>query len=159
MSPRKKAPSPAAALQEFALSFPGAQLEHPWGENVVKVSGKIFVFLGSESSEGTFGLSVKLPASAGIALDLPFTKPTGYGLGKAGWISARFDASDEIPVPLLMAWIEESYRAVAPKTLVKQLGAATDSTGDSRSSHTKAKAPRTKRPPRTSAATRRSSSR
>ncbi|MFN8548690.1 MAG: MmcQ/YjbR family DNA-binding protein [Candidatus Eisenbacteria bacterium] len=121
MSPRKKSLSPSAALQEFALTFPGAVLEHPWGENVVKVKGKIFVFLGMNTTDGSFGLSVKLPGSAHIALELPFTKPTGYGLGKAGWVSARFSASDEVPVPLLMAWIEESYRAVAPKTLVKQL--------------------------------------
>jgi len=121
MSPRKKSLSPAAALQAFALTFPEATLEHPWGENVVKVKGKIFVFLGMDTADGSFGLSVKLPGSAHVALELPFTKPTGYGLGKAGWVSARFSAKDDVPVPLLMAWIEESYRAVAPKTLVKQL--------------------------------------
>lgn len=121
MSPRKKSLSPAAALQAFALTFPEATLEHPWGENVVKVKGKIFVFLGMDTTDGSFGLSVKLPGSAHVALELPFTKPTGYGLGKAGWVSARFSAKDDVPVPLLMAWIEESYRAVAPKTLVKQL--------------------------------------
>ena len=47
--------------------------------------------------------------------------PTGYGLGKAGWVSAFFQDADDIPLPLLEGWIEESYRAVAPKTLVKAL--------------------------------------
>lgn len=125
MPARKKGPSPIAALREYALGFPGAVEEFPWGECVVKVKGKIFVFLGTPTDGGPMGLSVKLPSSAGAALDLPFTKPTGYGLGKAGWISARFEPRDDVPVPLLMAWIEESYRAIAPKTLLSEL----DSTG------------------------------
>ena len=33
-------------LLSFALAFPGASLDHPWGEEVAKVNGKIFVFLG-----------------------------------------------------------------------------------------------------------------
>jgi len=63
------------------------------------------------------GLSVKLPESSEEALDLPFTKPTGYGLGKAGWVTATFGPTDKPPVEILKAWIRESYRAVAPKKL------------------------------------------
>ena len=46
---------------------------------------------------------------------------TGYGLGKAGWITARFTKQDKIDVAMLKGWIDESYRAIAPKTLVKKL--------------------------------------
>ena len=60
--------------------------------------------------------------SGEMALMLPFVKPTGYGLGKAGWVSARFGAKDAIPEDMLRAWIDESYRAVALKKLVKALG-------------------------------------
>jgi CheY-like chemotaxis protein len=52
---------------------------------------------------------------------MPFAKPTGYGLGKSGWVSTSFDDGDQDPVPLLLEWIDESYRAVAPKRLVKTL--------------------------------------
>ena len=37
-------------VREFALSLPEAVEEHPWGEDVAKVRGKIFVFLGSNGS-------------------------------------------------------------------------------------------------------------
>lgn len=122
---RRKVPSlPDAAreLREFALGLPGATEDFPWGERVAKVGGKVFVFLGLDPKpDGPMGLSVKLPSSAAEALDLPFAKPTGYGLGKAGWVSATFEAGDRAPVAILKAWIEESYRAVAPKKLVVQL--------------------------------------
>jgi len=110
----------AAALRAFALGFPGAREEFPWGERVVKVGKKVFVFMGAPDSDG-LGLSVKLPASGPTALLLPFATPTGYGLGKSGWVSARFAPSDDPPLALLREWIDESYRAVAPRTEVAKL--------------------------------------
>lgn len=112
-----------AKILKAALAYPEAHEDHPWGETVVKVKKKVFIFLGS-STEGGFGCSVKLPHSSEAALaTFPFCEPTGYGLGKAGWVSARFKKTDKIPVPLLLEWLDESYRAVAPKTLVKALDA------------------------------------
>jgi hypothetical protein len=64
---------------------------------------------------------VKLPASGPMALLLPFASPTCYGLGKSGWVSARFGPADEPPIDLLCAWIDESYRAIAPRSLAAQL--------------------------------------
>jgi len=111
--------SEAVLLRKFALGYPDAREEFPWGERVVKVKGKVFVFLGGDGPE--LGLSVKLPHSGVLALGLPFASPTGYGLGKAGWITARFGAREKAPVDLLRLWIDESYRAVAPKKLVAAL--------------------------------------
>ncbi len=108
-------------LLRFALSFPGAHEDLPWGETVVKVRGKVFVFLGHAGE--ALGLSVKLPASNLLALDLPFASPTAYGLAKSGWVTVRFTAREHPPVELLKQWIEESYRAVAPRRLVAELGA------------------------------------
>ena len=110
--------SPEAALREFALGFPGAIEEFPWGERVVKVRGKIFVFLGVD--DGSVHLSVKLRASHGPAMLMGFVKPTGYGLGKAGWISARFAKRESVPLEMLRGWIEESYRLIAPKKLIAE---------------------------------------
>src|SRR5262245_44959197 len=104
-----------AALLRFALGFPEAYEDHPWGEVVAKVKKKVFVFLGI--ADGSLGLSVKLPESASIALSLPFVTPTGYGLGKSGWVTARFGPKDRPPMDVLKRWIEESYRAVAPSKL------------------------------------------
>jgi len=109
-------------LRDYALSFPEATEDFPWGERVAKVKGKVFVFLGTDPVPGgPMGFSVKLPESGADALDLPFTKPTGYGLGKSGWVSATFEPGDEPPLEILKGWIEESYRAVAPKKLLAEL--------------------------------------
>ncbi len=92
------------------------------GERVAKVKGKVFVFLGVDPVPGgDMSLSVKLPESSEAALDLPFVKPTGYGLGKARWVTAKFGPSDRPPVDILKDWIRESYRAVAPKKLAAEL--------------------------------------
>lgn len=107
------------ALREIALAYPQVTEEFPWGDRVVKVRGKIFVFLGASGDK--FGMSVKLPHSNAQALALPFTEPTGYGLGKAGWISASFAADEDPPLDMLAAWIDESYRGVAPKKLIALL--------------------------------------
>ncbi|MFZ5439944.1 MAG: MmcQ/YjbR family DNA-binding protein [Myxococcota bacterium] len=112
--------SPMAQLREAALSYPGAVEEFPWGESVVKVKGKVFVFLGREG-EDAVGCSLKLPHSAELARTLPFCEPTGYGLGKAGWVTASFPGGKNVPLPLLLQWLDESYRAVAPKKLVATL--------------------------------------
>jgi predicted DNA-binding protein (MmcQ/YjbR family) len=114
------AKSPAAAVRAFALSLPGAWEDHPWGESVAKVGKKVFVFMGKPKGIA-FSLSVKLPTSGFEALELPFTEPTGYGLGKGGWVTASFAAGDRIPVEILKTWVEESYRVIAPKKLVKEL--------------------------------------
>jgi len=80
-------------IREFALGYPETREDHPWGESAIKVRGKTFVFMGL--TEGKFGLSVKLPRSHEFALDYPFTKSTGYGLGSSGWVSASFVGKDE----------------------------------------------------------------
>ena len=108
-------------ILDFALQYPEAWLDHPWGENVAKVKKKVFLFLGVPNDELT--LSVKLPESGFEVLLLPFTEPTGYGLGKSGWVTATFELGSTPPMGLIRAWIDESYRAVAPKTLVKALDA------------------------------------
>jgi len=116
-----KRPDPLAeSLRAFALAFPEAREDFPWGDRVVKVKDKVFVFLGRDED---VGVTVKLPSSGLFALSLPFVSPTGYGLGKSGWVTARLTAKDKVPLELLQKWIEESYRAVAPKSLVAALDA------------------------------------
>ena len=106
------------------MRFPGATEDFPWGERVAKVNGKVFVFLGADPVAGSgIGLSVKLPISNEEALELPFTKPTAYGLGKAGWVTASFGPNDSPPLAILKGWIEESYRSIAPKKLLADLDA------------------------------------
>ena len=110
-------------IRAYALSFPEAYEERPWGERVAKVAKKVFVFGQVEGADGDYALSVKLPVSGPDMLHEPFASPTGYGLGKSGWVTLRFRPKERIPVARLEAWIAESYRAVAPKKLVARLDA------------------------------------
>jgi predicted DNA-binding protein (MmcQ/YjbR family) len=87
----------------------------------MKVKGKAFVFLSLHEDE--VSISVKLPSSRDIAVDLPFTEPTHYGLGKHGWVTAHLRLAEKPPLDMIKAWIDESYRAIAPKKLVAALSA------------------------------------
>ncbi|HSN17465.1 MAG TPA: MmcQ/YjbR family DNA-binding protein [Gammaproteobacteria bacterium] len=109
----------AAVLRKYALGFPDAYEEFPWGERVIKVNRRIFVFMHGSSQE--LRVTVKLPRSYGAALLASFARPTGYGLGKSGWVSAAFQNREHAPLDILKTWIEESYRAIAPKRLSKML--------------------------------------
>ena len=108
-------------LRDYAMTFPEAHEDFPWGHRAIKVKKKAYVFLGGEKNATELSMSVKLPGSRDMAVDLPFAEPTGYGLGKSGWVTARFTKAADVPMDLLKAWIEESYRAIAPKKLVKTL--------------------------------------
>lgn len=109
------------SLVAFALGLPGAWEDHPWGDRVAKVAKKVFVFFGSGEDPG---MSVKLPESSEQALTVPGAEPTGYGLGRARWVTIPL-APRPPPAGVLEDWIEESYRAVAPKKLVAELDART----------------------------------
>ncbi|HMJ56972.1 MAG TPA: MmcQ/YjbR family DNA-binding protein [Polyangiaceae bacterium] len=111
-------------LRDFGLAYPGAHTKSPWpGHLDLAVKEKTFAFLSVEGEP--FSMSCKLPQSNAAALTLPFAKPTGYGLGKSGWVSAQFPEGQMPPKDLLKAWIDESYRAQAPKKLVASLAAST----------------------------------
>jgi hypothetical protein len=69
----------------LASPIPAAH-EKPWpGHNDLAVNGKTFAYLSGEGEP--FSMSVKLPYSSYEAFRLPFTKPTGYGLGRSGWVT------------------------------------------------------------------------
>jgi predicted DNA-binding protein (MmcQ/YjbR family) len=111
-------------LRKYALSYPDAAEDFPWGHCAIKVKGKVFLILShgrEDASEVVLNLTVKLPESGRWALTLPYTEPTGYGLGKSGWVSASFGAKDEIPLDILEQWVDESFRAVAPKRVLARL--------------------------------------
>jgi predicted DNA-binding protein (MmcQ/YjbR family) len=105
-------------LQAYVSAFPETTASNPWGHIAYKVGGKTFVWLTAEP--GAFTLSTKLSDSNEAALHFPFTEPTHYGAGKWGWVTSSFDTSSgEIPVGILKAWIDESWRNVAPKRLTR----------------------------------------
>ena len=114
---------PAAVLKTlktFGLALPDTQPKSPWpGHDDVAVKDKTFAFMSVSS--GDLIVSVKLPVTGKEVLKRGDAKPTGYGLGKSGWVTVRF--AGEVPVDTVKRWMMESYRAQAPKKLVKQLEA------------------------------------
>jgi predicted DNA-binding protein (MmcQ/YjbR family) len=120
MAARKKRVTTIDELERFALSLPEAWADSPWGDRVVKVRKKIFVFLSSADSDKP-GLTVKLPESRDHGLSFEGSVLPGYGLGKAGWVTVYVDGVPKEERDVLFDFIEESYRTIAPKTLVKQL--------------------------------------
>jgi predicted DNA-binding protein (MmcQ/YjbR family) len=111
-----KAGGLSKSLRDHALSLPEAYEDHPWGESVAKVRKKIFAFFGGP--DGT-SVTLKLVESRPFALAVPGAAPTGYGLGKAGWVTIPLAAA---PSPgVLRDWIDESYGIVAPKKLAALL--------------------------------------
>ena len=116
------------AVRTFALALPEAWEDHPWGDTVAKVRKKIFVFLGAEApADGGCWLGVKLPESKELVLAMSFAKSMGYGLDRGGWVGIQ--APPDTPLEMLLTWVEESYRAVAPKTLVAELDARHEAEG------------------------------
>ena len=111
-----------AELRRWGLTLPGAHSKAPWPDHDdLAVNNKTFAYLTLAGEP--FRLSVKLRYTSEMALDLPYASPTGYGLGKSGWVTFQ-PADDSLP-PLqqLKDWIEESYRAQASKKFVKELDA------------------------------------
>jgi predicted DNA-binding protein (MmcQ/YjbR family) len=104
-------------LRAFGLAYPGAHTKSPWpGHQDLAVNDKTFAYLAVEGAP--FEISCKLPRSAAIALMLEGTEPTAYGLGKRGWVTARFPPDRPLPIEMLTQWIDESYRAQAPEKLL-----------------------------------------
>src|SRR6185295_14438893 len=109
-------------LRAFGLTYPGAHTKSPWpGHLDLAVNDKTFAYLSVAGEP--FKLSCKLPHSVEEALSLPFVTPTPYGLGKSGWVTAQLP-DGPVPVEMFKAWIDESYRAQAPKRLSARLPAA-----------------------------------
>ena len=112
-----------ARLEQIATRLPEAErvdIEAWGGEPTFRVRGKNFVFASHDGSS----ISVKLPldeAAAVIATD-PQASPTGYGLGRHGWVSVsltgRLSAARWREVE---EWVETSYTLVAPRALARQV--------------------------------------
>jgi predicted DNA-binding protein (MmcQ/YjbR family) len=97
-----------AKLLTASLMLPGATPDTPWGEAVAKVGGKVFVFFGHDDLNA-MGIGVKLTTLHAEALTEPQCTPSGYGLGRSGWVSHRYAPGDRIDFEAMLARVKESY--------------------------------------------------
>ncbi len=107
----------AKDLRKAALAYPETIEDFPWGHSAFKIAGKkVFLFLG-EDEDGAWSCSMKLPFRNEEALKIKGAAPTEYGLGRSGWVTFRFTAKAKPPMAKLIDYLDESWRAVAPKKL------------------------------------------
>ena len=110
-----------ARLEQIVGRLPEAErvdIEAWDGEPTFRVRGKNFVFTDRVAS----GLTVKLPKeeAAAVVATEPAAEPTGYGLGRHGWVSLPVgDDADEGRWQQVEEWVRTSYTLVAPKSLAK----------------------------------------
>ena len=105
--------------QQLALSFPETarvDVEAWGGEPTFRVAGKNFIFTSTEARSITVKLGPE--EAAAVVATTPGATPTGYGLGRHGWVT--------IPIPPrptasqwreVTEWVTTSYDLVAPKRL------------------------------------------
>jgi predicted DNA-binding protein (MmcQ/YjbR family) len=107
------------ALREFGMAYPETTEDFPWGHRTLKVKGKAFIFMSREGDE--FSLSVKLPFAAPAALSLSNVEGTAYGMARHNWVTASWKKGEAVDVAMVRSWMDESYRAVAPKKVLALL--------------------------------------
>lgn len=105
------------ALRKAALAYPDTIEDFPWDHHAFKAPNKkTFLFL-TGSEDGGFNCSMKLPYRNDEALKVKGAEPTGYGMAKSGWVTFTFSAKAKPPLAKLIDYLDESWRAVAPKKL------------------------------------------
>jgi predicted DNA-binding protein (MmcQ/YjbR family) len=110
-------------LEEIVARLPDAvrvDIEQWGGEPTFRVAGKNFVFASNDAST----LSVKLSKeeAAAVTASDPDVVPTGYGLGRHGWVSVTVSrTATRARWKEIEEWVRTSYTLVAPKRLAKQV--------------------------------------
>ena len=103
-------------LRAAAMALPETVEGSSCVNRAFKVRKKNFLFLGEK--DGEIRVMVKLTDSldAAAAMGDPRVE-----VGKFGWVTLRFPPDDALDRDLLAGWILESFRALAPKTVLRQL--------------------------------------
>ena len=103
----------AGSIRSFALAFPQAREDHPFGPDahVFKVGGgsTMFAILGDGPP---VSVTVKLTREEReVALEMPFVSEARY-VGRYGWVTVRIE--DEDCLEAALEWMRESYWLKAP---------------------------------------------
>ena len=105
----------ATELRVYALSFPGAYEEFPWGESAFTIAKKMFAVMNGDTSARRLSSTLELGDGRDAALALSFAQPAGYNLGRSSGITSIFEHGADVLSAILRDWIAESYEVVAPK--------------------------------------------
>ena len=98
------------ALYEHCRQKPDAVEEHPWGDTVFKVRGRIFAFLGPRDRPG---VTVKpSPDERDVLLELPYVRVASY-VGRFGWVYVTIE--DEEALTLALGLVDDSYDLISSR--------------------------------------------
>lgn len=116
-----------AALTSFALTLPETSAGPAWpGARGLYVRKKMFFVFGAKGEAANALTTIcKLPVSAEMVQDLPFVRESKGWYKQHNWVIAHFGHADPIAaeLPTLKAWLLQSYAAVAPKKLAREVAA------------------------------------
>ena len=90
---RRPSQGRGAAARSSPSGYPEAVEEFPWGERAIKVRKKVFALHAWPTATGLHLVDASCPTRRRFALVAARSpRPTGYGLGKSGWVSAALRA-------------------------------------------------------------------
>ncbi len=108
----------SVALRDTAMALPETSEGTSCVNRAFKVRKKNFFFLGEKPD--SVRVMIKLSASLDEAAALNDPR---ISVGSMGWVTIVF-AHDDVPdAELLARWVLESFRTLAPKSVVKTLDA------------------------------------
>ena len=114
-----------AELTDYGLTFPETTLGQGWATlRALDVRRKTFVLFGAKGEPlDALTIIMKLPISAPMAEELAFVRPARGWYKQHNWVTAHFGPDNDIlaEMPTLKGWLKQSYIAVAPKKLGREL--------------------------------------
>ncbi len=122
LTPQQRA---EAELTKYGLTFPETSAGPGWTTTrALYVRKKMFAVFGATGEPlDALTFLVKLPISAEMAEELPFVRPAKGWYKQHNWVTAHFGADDDVlaEIKTLRGWLKQSYVAIAPKMLGRQV--------------------------------------
>lgn len=116
------------ALTAYGLTFPATMTGPGWAfTRGLYVNRKMFAIFGDKAQPlDALTITLKLPISAGMVEGLPFVRESKGWYKQHNWVIAHFGPEDDVlaEIDMLKSWLRQSYVAIAPKKLSKQIGEA-----------------------------------
>ncbi|WP_372365198.1 MmcQ/YjbR family DNA-binding protein [Candidatus Uabimicrobium sp. HlEnr_7] len=104
-------------IRECILQYPEVQESTVCNRISFKVNKKNVVFVGEKNND----LMVKLESSLPQIEKLEKKYPENYKVGKHGWTTIVLSGENPPSFSVIREWLDESYRLLTPKKLLKLL--------------------------------------
>jgi hypothetical protein len=114
-----------AELAAYGLTLPETDAAQGWSvTRTLRVKGRMFAIFGDKGEPAdALTLIVKLPISVEMVQHLYYVRESRGWYKQHDWVIAHFGPNDDILAEsdTLKGWLRQSYVAMAPKRLGRQL--------------------------------------